>query len=91
MPEYFLKYVKNNQLGTIIGEATAGADGNMYTYSIPGKLLGGITMAEVLNTDGSQTHLVGVEPDIWVDRTRDGIKSKQDEYINKALEYIRAK
>ncbi|MFL2101491.1 S41 family peptidase [Desemzia sp. FAM 24101] len=91
MPEYFLKYVKNNQLGTIVGEPTAGSDGNMYTYSIPGRLFGGITMVEVLNLDESQTHLVGVEPDIYVNRTREGIKNGEDEYISEALKYIRSK
>ncbi|MFL2105926.1 S41 family peptidase [Desemzia sp. FAM 23991] len=91
MPEYFLKYVKNNQLGTIIGEPTAGSDGNMYTYSIPGRLFGGITMVEVLNLDESQTHLVGVEPDIYVNRTREGVKKGEDEFISEAIEYIHSK
>lgn len=91
MPEYFLKYVKNNQLGTIIGESTSGSDGNMYTYSLPGRITGGITMIEVLNQDESQTHLIGVEPDVYVNRTREGIKNGEDEYISEAIEYIQSK
>jgi C-terminal processing protease CtpA/Prc len=87
-PEYFLGYIKDNHLGQIIGQPTAGTDGDALQYSIPGNLNGIMTGAEVLNADRSQTHTIGILPDVEVQRTLEGVKKGEDEYIKTALKLI---
>ena len=40
------------------------------------------------NPDGSQFHGIGIEPDIFVEKTIDGIKLGKDEFLEKAIEII---
>lgn len=87
-PEYFLGYIRDNQLAEIVGQPTAGSDGNIQTYTIPGNLKGVFTGMEILNADRSQTHIIGIQPNLNVQRTIEGVKSGEDEYIKKALELI---
>lgn len=86
--EFLLGQIKDNQLATIIGQPTAGADGNVQVFDIPGNLTGVFTGMEILNNDRTQTHMVGIQPDILVERTLEGIQNGEDEYITRALEYI---
>ncbi|MFF2450765.1 S41 family peptidase [Neobacillus sp. NPDC058068] len=87
-PEYFLGYIKDNHLGQIIGHPTAGADGEIQNYSIPGNLNGTMTGMVVLNADRSQTHTIGILPDVEVKRTLEGVSKGKDEYIEAALKLI---
>lgn len=88
-PEFILTYVKNNSLGTIIGNPTAGSNGNISLYTIPPSIdYGTMTMLELLNDDESQTHLFGIEPDIYIERTLEGVKNEEDEFIDAAIEFI---
>jgi C-terminal processing protease CtpA/Prc len=87
-PEFLLGQIKDNQLATIIGQPTAGSDGNIQAFDIPGNLTGVFTGMEILNDDRTQTHMVGIQPDILVERTVEGIRNEEDEYITRALEYI---
>lgn len=88
-PEFFLGTIKDNKLATIVGQPTAGSDGNIQRYLIPGRLVGVFTGMEILNRDRTQTHIVGIQPDILVERTINGVKNGEDEYITKALEVIK--
>ena len=38
-PEYILAHIKDNEIADIVGQATAGADGDVQVFSIPGNLL----------------------------------------------------
>lgn len=87
-PEYWLGYIKDNKLAEIVGQPTAGSDGDIQQYRIPGNITGYFTGAEVLNADRSQTHLIGITPTIHVERTIEAIKKGEDEYIQAALELI---
>lgn len=88
-PEFILTYVKNNNLGTIIGTPTAGSNGNISLYTIPPAIDDAtLTMLEVLNKDELQTHVVGIEPDIYIERTLEGVINEEDEFINAAVDYI---
>ncbi len=86
--ESFMMIVKSFNLATIVGEQTAGANGNMNPF----KMLGDISMywtgMKVVNTDGSQFHTIGIIPDITVEKTIDGIKAGKDEFLEKAIEII---
>jgi C-terminal processing protease CtpA/Prc len=87
-PEYILAHIKDNEVAEIVGQATAGADGDVQVFSIPGNLIEHFTGAEVLNGDGSQSHLIGIKPTIPIKRTIEGVKNGEDEYVTKALELI---
>ena len=43
---------------------------------------------KVLKHDGSQHHAVGVLPDVYVEKTIEGVKVGKDEYLEKAIEII---
>ncbi len=73
-PEYILAHIKDNEIAEIVGQATAGADGDVQFFSIPGSLIEHFTGAEVLNGDGSQSHLIGIKPTIPIKRTIEGVK-----------------
>ncbi|WP_172369871.1 S41 family peptidase [Sporosarcina jiandibaonis] len=87
-PEYILAHIKDNEIAEIVGQPTAGADGDVQIFSIPGGLFEHFTGAEVLNGDGSQSHLIGIKPTIPIKRTIEGVKNGEDEYVKKALELI---
>ena len=90
-PEYILAHIKDNKIAEIVGQATAGADGDVQVFSIPGNLNEYFTGAEVLNSDGSQSHLIGIKPTVSIKRTIEGVKKGEDEYVSKALELIKPK
>lgn len=86
--ETVLTIIENYKLADIIGQQTAGTNGNV-NY-IP--LLGGFeimwTGMKVLKHDGSQHHLIGVIPTYPVQRTIKAVKEGRDEYLEKAIEVI---
>lgn len=86
--ETLLGYVKDNGLGTIVGQRTAGAHGYLQMYPINGNLKGIMTGTETYNAAGKATYKVGIEPDVQVSRTMDGVLKGVDEYIEKAIEVI---
>lgn len=79
------------KLAEIVGEPTAGTNGNVN----PVTLIGGYTVywtgMKVLKHDGSQHHGIGIQPTVLVHRTIKGIKEKRDEFLEEAIEIIEAK
>jgi C-terminal processing protease CtpA/Prc len=86
--ETWMGMVEAGHLGTIIGEPTAGTNGNIA--NIP--LLGGYSMTftgmKVLKHDGSRHHGVGIHPNIPVSRTIAGLAAGRDEALEKAIEVV---
>jgi len=75
---------------TVIGSTTAGADGDVSYFYLPGGLSTRFSGIGILNPDGSETQRVGILPDIVVKPTIEGIKNGKDELVEKAVELIRA-
>jgi len=71
-----------------IGSQTAGADGNVSTIIFPGGYRTQITGLGVYYPNGKETQRIGIEPDIEVKPTIDGLKNKKDEVLERAIEYI---
>ena len=70
----------------IIGEPTAGTNGSVNgTYLIGGYQLRWTGM-KVTKHDGSQLHGIGITPDVYVERTPEGIAAGRDEVLEKAIE-----
>jgi C-terminal processing protease CtpA/Prc len=86
--ESVLGIVEHYELGTIVGQPTAGANGNANPYTLPGDYRVNWTGMRVLKHDGSQHHLVGVRPDVLVIPTRSDLRAGRDASLQRALEII---
>lgn len=84
--ESYMSYIKEFQLATIVGQPTAGTNGNVNTFTLPGDYFVNWTGMRVLKHDGSQHHGVGISPHVRVGRTIKGIRDGRDEFLEKAIE-----
>lgn len=84
--ETYLAMVKGYKLGTIVGEPTAGADGNKNSFDLPGGYNISFTGMKMVKLNGEQLHAVGILPDIPVKKTIAGLKQGKDEFLEKAIE-----
>ena len=87
--ESFMSFVEHYKLGDIVGQPTAGANGNNNPFALPGGFSIGWTGMKVLKHDGSQHHQIGIQPTVPVKRTLQGVIEGRDELLEKALELIR--
>lgn len=84
--ESVMGYVKDQKLGTIIGGPTAGTNGNIVTFTTPGGFAITFTGMRVTGHDGrAQHHMVGIAPDIRLEPTLTGVRTKRDELLERAL------
>jgi len=88
--ESVLGHVKDLDIGPIVGEATAGANGNVNPYRLPGNYQISWTGMKVLDRDGRQHHVVGVTPTHPVEPTPEGLRAGRDEQLERALKLVRA-
>ncbi|MBY0162034.1 hypothetical protein H0178_40700 [Cytobacillus firmus] len=68
---------------------TAGADGNLFRITLPGNIKTGISGIGIFYPDKKPTQRIGVQPDIHLDPTIEGIMEGRDEYVEKAVEIIK--
>ena len=87
--ESFLGYIEGYKLATIVGQPSAGTNGNVNTLSLPGGYTVSWTGMRVEKIDGSRHHGVGIVPDVLVERTVRGVRAGRDEFLDKALEIAR--
>jgi len=86
--ESVIAYIKHHKLATIVGQPTAGANGDVNKITLPGSYSISFSGLKVRQHDGSTLHALGVQPDVLVNRTIKGITDKHDEYLEKALELL---
>jgi hypothetical protein len=83
--ESYLGIVEAYKLAAIVGEATAGTNGNVNPFV----LLGGYTVAwtglKVLKHDGSRHHGIGILPTVPVSRTIRGVAEERDIEVNRSV------
>lgn len=87
--ESVMSIVEHYQLGEIVGAATAGTNGNIEEITAPTGCRTIFTGMRVEKRDGSQLHLVGVQPTIPATPTIAGVIAGRDEVLEKALGYVR--
>lgn len=80
-----LQTAKNSVL---IGSQTAGADGNMTFFYLPGGIYTAFSGIGVYYPDGTETQRIGIVPDIEIKPTVEGIRNGKDELLEKAIELI---
>lgn len=88
--ESFLGLVEHYRLGDIVGQPTAGTNGNVNRIPLPGGFTVTWTGMRVVKHDGSQHHLVGILPTVPATRTLAGIRAGRDELLDVALDVVRS-
>jgi C-terminal processing protease CtpA/Prc len=87
--ETFLSLVANHKLAPIVGGPTAGSNGAVNVYVLPGGYRVSWTGHLTTRLDGTRFHGVGVRPTVPVRRTVAAIAEGRDEVLEKALELVR--
>jgi len=88
--ESVMGYVADLGLGTIVGAPTAGTNGNVKHVVLPSGAWFNFTGMKVTRHDGERPHhLVGVQPDVPLEPTIEGIRAGRDELLERALELLR--
>jgi len=88
--ETIMGIVEGYHLGEIVGEPSAGANGNRVSFSLPGGYATSWTGLYVTKFDGSPLFGVGVTPTIPFNRTIAGVAAGRDELFEQALDVVRA-
>ncbi|NML58745.1 S41 family peptidase [Chryseobacterium cheonjiense] len=87
--EYHTMAFRKAPKAKVFGSQTAGADGNVSYFMLPGKISTQITGIGVYTPEGSETQRIGIIPDIEIKPTVEGIKNNKDEVLDKAVEWIK--
>jgi C-terminal processing protease CtpA/Prc len=83
--ESVMGIVEHYRLAEIVGAATAGTNGNVNPFRLPGGYHISWTGMKVLKHDGSRHHGVGIQPTIPVSRTVAGVAAGRDELLERAI------
>jgi C-terminal processing protease CtpA/Prc len=86
--ESYMSFIEGYKLATIIGQPTAGTNGNINPFRLHGGYNISWTGLKVLKHDGSQHHGIGILPNIYVEKTIEGVKQGRDEFLEKAIEIV---
>ena len=88
--ESIMGIVEAYALGHIVGDTTAGTNGNVNPFKIAGGYTISWTGMKVLKHDGSTHHGVGIAPTERVTPTAAGIAAGRDEVLERAVEVLKA-
>ncbi len=86
--ESVLLLVKHYHLATIVGQPSAGTDGNINIIKFPNGFQLIFTGMKVTNLNGSQHFGIGVLPDVYVEKTITGVTEGRDEFLIKAVDIL---
>ncbi|MFL6231764.1 MAG: S41 family peptidase [Thermoanaerobaculia bacterium] len=86
--ESYLGIVEAYHMGEIVGAPTAGTNGNVNPFVLPGGYRVVWTGMKVTKHDGSRHHGVGIQPTVPVSRTVKGVAEGRDELLEKAIEVV---
>jgi C-terminal processing protease CtpA/Prc len=87
--ETFMGIVEAHKLGPIVGSPTAGTNGNVNPFTLPGGYIMWWTGMKVLKHDGSRHHGIGIRPTVPATRTLAGVAAGRDEVLEKGIEVAR--
>lgn len=89
--ESVMGIVEAYKFGEIVGSTTAGTNGNVNPFTLPGEYRISWTGMKVLKHDGSQHHGVGIAPTVPILPTPKGIAEGKDEVLAKGIEVVTKK
>ena len=84
--ETLMAMVATYRIGEIVGEPTAGTNGNVNRIELPSGHIVNWTGMLVLNQDGSQHHGIGVQPTVPVVQTLDDLRNGIDTQLQAAIQ-----
>lgn len=84
--ESYMGFIEGYKLATIVGQPTAGTNGNVNSFVLPGHYQVSWTGMKVIKHDGSQQHGVGIIPNVFVSKTIKGVIESRDEFLETAIE-----
>ncbi len=84
--ESYMGFIKDFHLATVVGQPTAGTNGNINPFVLPGGFHVNFTGMLVKDHNGGKHHLKGITPDVPTERTVKGIREGRDEFLEKAIE-----
>ena len=87
--ESIMGLVEHYKLGAIVGSPTAGANGNFVQITEPTGCSSVFTGMRVVKSDGSQFHLLGIQPTLPAAPTIAGVAARRDEVLEAALTNMR--
>lgn len=87
--ESCLGYIEGYKLAHIIGQPSAGTNGNINSFKLLGDYYITWTGMKVVKHDGSQHHGIGIIPDRIITKTLKSVNEGYDEFFEKALEEAR--
>lgn len=88
--EAFMSIVENYKLGVIVGDSTAGTNGNMNSFKVPYKgMIVKFTGMIATKLNGSPLVEAGITPQVVVKPSIQGIVLHKDELLEKAIEVTR--
>lgn len=73
---------------TFIGTTTAGANGDVTSYNLPGGIFVRFTGHDVRHADGRRLQRVGIQPDITIVPTLAGLRAGKDEVLDRAIRFV---
>ncbi|MBE9045814.1 hypothetical protein IQ255_15615 [Pleurocapsales cyanobacterium LEGE 10410] len=86
--ETYLGIIEHYRLAEIVGQPTAGTNGNVNELILPGDYKIWWTGMKVLKHDGSRHHGVGILPTVPLERTIQGVAEGRDEFLERAIEIV---
>ena len=87
--ESFLTYMKYKNRAVIIGQNSAGTNGQPYMGQLPGGGAFGICTMKCFMLDGTSYNNVGIAPDIYVEKRIEDMKAGFDRAMDEAIRYLR--
>lgn len=86
--ETYMGIVEHYKLAEIVGGPTAGTNGNINPFDLPGGYSLVWTGMKVLKHDGSQHHGIGIQPTVPAAPTLKGVREGRDEVLEKGIEVV---
>jgi C-terminal processing protease CtpA/Prc len=86
--ESYMGIIEAYQLAHIVGETTAGTNGNINPITLPGGYRVIWTGMKVLKHDRSRHHGIGIRPTVPVSRTIRGVAEGRDEQLERAIALV---
>jgi C-terminal processing protease CtpA/Prc len=80
--------VEENALGEIVGEPSAGTNGNVNPLTLPGGYNVAWTGMLVTKRNGTPHHGVGIKPTVPVSPTLAGFRAGRDEVLDRAVQLV---
>ena len=87
--EFFVSILQSYSNVTTIGSQTAGSNGNVRSMVLPGEIYTYFTGMGSYYGNGSQMQRKGIELDISIAPSLEGIRMHRDEYLERAIDFAK--